>query len=151
LIAVAVCAGLAIATAIGWKWRAYAHVDVPGNRNSPAPSASTVDPIRAEFEQDARRLFNTPGGQMDRTRSNVVRRALAQAGNDWKRAIAARVELVSALLVEARPQDAVQEAEGLVQALKNVKLSAPDYPPTCGRRRSKTASIATITTAVSFH
>jgi hypothetical protein len=87
---------------------------VKGRHGTSSPPA---DPIRAEFEQVAARLFRSPGGQLDMTRSTVLRQALAR-GLSQKDQLVGRGELVHALLKEARTQEAVQEVEALFAMLR---------------------------------
>jgi len=70
-----------------------------------------------EFIQAAEKLFRTPGGLMDRTRSGFLRRLLAQPGTGGQNPIGIRYELVKELLREDKTDAAIAEIESLFHTL----------------------------------
>jgi hypothetical protein len=84
---------------------------------SPSAKAPQSD-LRAEFLKVADSLFASPGGQLDRTQSTVLRRSLEIVGSDVNAETSMRLALVEALLREGKTQEAVVEAEKMYAFLR---------------------------------
>jgi hypothetical protein len=91
-------------------------VDAPNAAAAP----SDESPIHAEFRRVAEAVFSSPGGQLDRTRSTVLRKSLKAPGLAPADAVTMRLELVQALLREARTEEAVETIEKLMTDLRSM-------------------------------
>src|SRR5262245_40886030 len=111
---------LVLGGAAGWKWlrrtegSAANAPAAPREASLPAPSK---DPIRAEFDAIAQKLFTTPGGWLDRTGSETLGRAIEAPGGDYGQKMGMRCDRVLALLKEAKPKQAVDEVEAIFRML----------------------------------
>jgi hypothetical protein len=111
---------LLVAATVAWKRLPHedgGRTDAPLGRPATTVAVPSADAIRAEFQAVADQLLTRPGGLMDVTSSERLRRFLAQPGGDFGQVLSAQCDLVQALQKEAKEEESVAEAEKLFEML----------------------------------
>jgi len=109
--------GIGLLFARPWSAHGNATPGAPGH-GAPEEAPVSADPIRAEFDAVAKRLFTEPGGWMERTASTRLQRTIEDPRTPADKVLLARCDLVKALLKEAHEQQAVQEVETVMRAVE---------------------------------
>jgi hypothetical protein len=97
--------------ALAWSWAS-------GGARSGDAAPPPVDEVHAELLAVAERLFTTPGGQADLTRSAHIRKELSGPPTDVDGEVALRLELTVALLRENKTAEAIQEIDRTFEILR---------------------------------
>jgi hypothetical protein len=105
---IGMCVGFTLlGLALGWL------LGTKGHAAHASASGTAGIATRAEFQAIATKLFTSPGGLMDRTRSGILKESLKTTGLSVQRELSWRIELVQALLREGAHAEAAEAVEAL--------------------------------------